>query len=131
MTDVVEIANERSDALAAEIDTLAAEIERLDDFVRMAERLLKHSQSETDKASATEDEKAAKSTDPEAAETTGPATVRPFSATADGNGAESEHEDLPVGELKAGERVRRLRTTHNEPSPDRPRGLGLFRQGVT
>ncbi len=67
MTDVVEIANERSDALAAEIDKLAAEVGKLNDFIRMAETLLKHSQLETDKAS-----------------------------TADGNGAESEHEDLPA-----------------------------------
>ncbi len=102
MTDVVEIANERSDALAAEIDTLAAEVGKLEDFIRMAETLLKHSQLETDKASA-----------------------------ADGNGAESEHEDLPVRELKAGEQVGNSRTIHNEPSPDRPRGLGLFRRGPT
>ena len=122
MTDVVEIANERRDALGAGIDRLAAEIGTLDDFVRMAETLLKHSQLETDEASATEDEKAA--------ESTVPATVRPYSAAADGNGAESEHEDLPVRELKAGERVDKPRATHNEPSPDRPRGLGLFRQGV-
>ncbi len=117
MTDVVEIANERRDALAAEIDRLAPEIDRLDDFVRMAERLLKHSQLETDKASATEDEMAA--------ESTVPATVRPYSAAADGNGAESEHEDLPARALKAGERVDNSRTIHNEPSPDR-RGLFCF-----
>ena len=122
MTDVVEIANERSDALAAQIDRLAADLGKLDDFIRMAETLLKHSQLETDKASAAEDEKAA--------ESTVPATVRPYSAAADGNGAESEHEDLPDRELKAGERVDNSRTTHNEPAPDRPRGLGLFRQGV-
>ncbi len=108
MTDVVEIANERRDALAAGIDrlaaeigTLAAEIDTLDDFVRMAETLLKHSQLETDKAS-----------------------------VADGNGAESEYEDLSVLELKAGEQVGNSRTIHNEPSPDRPRGLGLFHQGA-
>ena len=116
MTDVVEIANERVAALAAEIDKLAAEVGRLEDFIRMAEIVLKHSQLETDKASA--------------AESTVPATVRPYSAAADGNGAESEHEDLPVRELKAGEQVGNSRTIHNEPSPDRPRGLGLFRKGT-
>ncbi len=90
MTDVVEIANERSDALAAEIDRLAAEIGKLDDFIRMADALLKHSRLKSSKASATEDEKAA-----------------------DGNGAEAEREDLPVRELKAEERERKSRTTHN------------------
>ncbi len=120
MTDVVEIANERSGALAAEIDKLTAELGTLDDFIRMAETLLKHSQLETDKASAAEDEKAA--------ESTVPATGRPDSAAADGNGAESEHEDLPVRELKAGEQVGNSRTINNEPSPDRPRGLEHFQK---
>ncbi len=114
MTDVVEIANERVAALAAEIDKLAAAVGKLEDFIRMAETLLKHGQLETDKASA--------------AESTVPATVRLYSAAADGNGAESEHEDLPVRELNAGEQVGNSRTIHNEPSPDRPRGLGHFRQ---
>ena len=120
MTDVVEIANERSDALAAEIDKLAAEFAKLDDFIRMAEALMNPSQSKPNKASTAEDEKAA--------ESTVPATVRSYFAAADGNGAESEHEDLPVRELKAGEQVGNSRTIHNEPSPDRPRGLGLFHQ---
>ena len=120
MTDVVEIANERSDALAAEIDTLAAERGKLDDFIRMAETLLKHSQLETEEASATEDEKAA--------ESTVPATVRPYSAAANGNGAESEREDLSVRELKAEERVGKPCTILNEPAPDWRRGLGLFHQ---
>ena len=115
MTDVVEIAKER-------IATLAAEIGTLKGFIRMAEKLVKDNRLESNKASDTEDEKAA--------ESTVPATVRPYSAAADGNGAESEHEDLPVRELKAGEQVGNSRTIHNEPSPDRPRGLGLFRQGV-
>ena len=75
MTDVVEIAKERR-------ATLAAEIGKLDDFIRMAEALLKHSLSKSSKASDTEDEKAA-----------------------GGNGAEAEREDLPVRELNAGERV--------------------------
>ncbi len=107
MTDVVEIANERSDALAAEIDRLTAEIAKLDDFIRMAEALLKHSLSKSSKASDTEDEKAA-----------------------DGNGAEAEREDSSVHELKAEELVRKSRTIHNEPELDRPRGLGLFRKGT-
>ncbi len=101
MTDVVEIANERSDALAAEIDKLAAERGKLDDFIRMAETLLKHSQLETDKASATEDEK-----------------------SAGGNGAEAGREDLSVREMKAEELVLKSRTIQNEPAPDR-RGQGF------
>ncbi len=52
MTDVVEIARERQARLAAEIG-------KLDDFIRMAEALLNHSQSKSSKASDTEDEKAA------------------------------------------------------------------------
>ncbi len=112
MTDVVEIANERRAALAVELG-------RLDFFLRMAEQLVNDNRLKSNKASAAEDEKAA--------ESTVPATVRPYSAAADGNGAESEHEDLPVRKLKAGERVDNSRTIHNEPSPDRPRGLGLSR----
>ncbi len=41
MTDVVEIAKERQARLAAEFG-------KLDNFIRMAEALLKHSQLETD-----------------------------------------------------------------------------------
>ncbi len=108
MTDVVEIANERSDALAAEIDMLTAEVGKLDDFIRMAEALLKHSLSKSSKASDTEDEKAA-----------------------DGNGAEAEREGLPVRKLTAEELVRKSRTIHNEPAPVRPRGLGLFNKRAT
>ena len=51
MTDVVKIAKEHLDELAAEIGTL-------EDFIRMAENLVKDNPSETNKASATEDEKA-------------------------------------------------------------------------
>ena len=48
MTDVVEIAKERRDALAAEIDTLAAELGKLDDFIRMAEKLVKNDGNDAD-----------------------------------------------------------------------------------
>ena len=99
MTDVVEIARERQARLTAEIG-------KLDNFIRMAEALLKHSLSKSSKASDTEDEKAA-----------------------GGNGAEAEREDLSVRELKSGERVDKSRAILNEPTPDRQRGLGLFRRG--
>ena len=89
MTDVVEIARERQARLTAEIG-------RLDDFIRMAEALLNHSQSKSIKASGTEGEKAA-----------------------GGNGAEAGREDLSVRELKAGELVLKSRTIHNEPALDR------------
>ncbi len=118
MTDVVEIANERRDALAAGIDRLAAEIGTLNDFIRMAEKLVKNNRLKSNSASATENEKAA--------ESTGPVTVRPYSAAADGKDAEAEREDLSVRELKAGERLDKPRAIHSEPSPDRPRGLGHF-----
>ena len=55
MTAVVEIAKDRRVRLAAEIG-------KLDDFIRMAEALLKYSLSKSNKASDTEDEKAAEST---------------------------------------------------------------------
>ena len=97
MTDVVEIAKERRDALATEIG-------KMDVFIRMAEELLKHSRLESSKASATEDEKAA-----------------------GGKDAEVEREDLSARELKAGERVGKPRTTHNELAPYR-RGLSLKQQ---
>ena len=99
MTDVVEIARERRVRLAAEIG-------ELDDFIRMAEALLKHSRLESNKASATEDEKAA-----------------------GGKDAEAEREDLSARELKAGERVGKSRTTHNEPAPDR-RGFSHARDSA-
>ncbi len=89
MTDVVEIAKERQARLAAEIG-------KLDDFIRMAEMLVKHSQSISSKASDTENEMAA-----------------------GGTGAEAEREGLPVRKLKAEEIVRKSRTIHNEPAPDR------------
>ena len=89
MTDVVEMAKERQARLTAEVG-------KLDDFVRMAEALLKQSQSKSSKASDTEDEKAA-----------------------GGNGAEAEREDISVCKLTAKELMRNLRTIHNEPALDR------------
>ncbi len=109
MTDVVEIAKECQ-------ARLATEIAKLDDFIRMAEMLVKYALLKSSKASETEDEETAESTDPEAAETTGPATVRPFSATAGGNGAKEERKDLSVCKLTAKELMQKLRTSHNEPA---------------
>jgi hypothetical protein len=74
MTDVVEIAKECR-------VTLVAEIARLDEFLRMAEKLLKYNRLEPSKASGTEPEKTA--------ESTGPATARPYSVAAGPNGAEA------------------------------------------
>jgi hypothetical protein len=68
MTDVVEIARERKVRLAAEIG-------KLDDFIRMAEALLKHDLSKSNKASNTEDDKAMDSTDS--------IKLRPYSVTDD------------------------------------------------
>jgi hypothetical protein len=75
---------------------LKAEIAKLDDFVHMAEMLVKYTPMKSSKASGTEDEKAA-----------------------GGNGAEAEREDLSVRELKAKKLVRKSRTIHNEPALDR------------
>jgi len=64
MTDVVEIAKERRARLAAEIT-------KLDEFLRMAEKLVKYTPLKSNKASDTEDARAARST--------GPAPERSFS----------------------------------------------------
>ncbi len=98
MTDVVEIANKRR-------VRHAVEVAKLDEFIRMAEKLMKYTPSKSSKASDTEDKKAA-----------------------GGNGADAEHEDLSVRELKAEELVRKSRTIHNEPAPDR---RGFFRASET
>ena len=88
MTDVVDIAKERRVRLAAEIGTL-------DDFIRMAEKLVDCTLVKSNRASGTEDERAA--------ESTGPATVSPYSAAAGANGAEAARKDFLARELKAGE----------------------------
>ena len=75
---------------------LKTEIAKLDDFVHMAEMLVKYTPMKSSKASGTEDEKAA-----------------------GGNGAEAEREDLSVRDRKAKEPVRKSRTIHNEPALDR------------
>jgi hypothetical protein len=116
MTDVVEIAKQRQDALTAEIG-------RLEYFIRMAETLVEDNPLVSNEASDTEDETAVDTTDP--------ATVRPYSAANDGNGAEAEPEDLSVRKPKAKERARKSRTILAEPAPDRQRGRGLFRRGST
>ena len=90
MTDVVEIAKKRR-------ATLAAEIGKLDDFVCMAEKLVKYAPLKSNKASDAEDEKAGKST--------GSATVRQYSEAAGAIGAEAAREDFFARELKAGERL--------------------------
>ncbi len=88
MADVVEIAKKRRAMLAAEIGTL-------DDFVCMAEKLVKYAPLKSNKAPDAEDEKAGK--------LTGSATVRQYSAAAGAIGAEAAREDFFARELKAGE----------------------------
>ncbi len=90
MTDVVEIAKERR-------ARLATEIAKLDEFLRMAEKLVKYTPLESSEASDTDDEKAA-----------------------GGIGAEAERKDLSVCKLTAKELMQKLRTSHNEPAHDRP-----------
>ncbi len=85
---------------------LKAEIAKLDDFVHMAEMLVKYTPMKSSKASGTEDEKAA-----------------------GGNGAEAEREDLSVRETKAEELVLKSRTIHNEPALDR-REHSRFRENA-
>jgi hypothetical protein len=75
MTDVVEIAKKCR-------VTLVAEIAKLDEFIRMAEKLLKYNRLESSKVPDTEPEKAV--------ESTGPATARPYSVAAGADGAEAK-----------------------------------------
>ncbi len=92
MTDVVEIAKGRQARLAAEIG-------KLEGFIRMAEKLVKDNRLESNKVPDTEDEKAAVST--------GSGIARLYSATAggnDANGADAEREGLPARELTSEER---------------------------
>ena len=75
MTDVVKIAKECR-------ATLAAEIDKLDEFLRMAEKLKKYDRLESSKASGAEPEKDT--------ELSGLATARPYSVSADANGTEAK-----------------------------------------
>ena len=104
MTDVVEIAKERQARLATEMD-------KVNEFIRIAEALLKYSLPKPNKASVTAGEKPAESTGPTYDE-----VLRPLT---DGSGADAEREDLSTRKLKAGERVQKSHTTHNVPTPKR------------
>ena len=104
MTNVVKIAKEH-------LDTLETRIGKLEDFIRMAEALLKHDLSNSAKASDADYSKPA--------ESTGSAKGSSFSKTTKGDDAEAESEDLPVRELNVRERVFKSRATHNEPPPER------------
>ena len=75
MTDVVKIAKECR-------ATLAAEIDKLDEFLRMAEKLKKYDLLESSKASGAESEKDT--------ELSGLATARPYSVSASTNGTEAK-----------------------------------------
>jgi hypothetical protein len=75
MTDVVKIAKECR-------ETLAAEIAKLDDFLLMAEKLMKYNRSGSGKVLEADDE--------EATELTSPAIGRPHSEAAGANGAQAK-----------------------------------------
>ena len=90
MTDVVEIAKERH-------AWLATELAEISNFLRMADALLKQNLSKSNEALDIEDDKAV--------ESAGLVTALPYSAVTGVNGAEAEHEGLPVRKLKAEERV--------------------------
>ena len=111
MTDVVEIANNRRIRLAAEIG-------KLDDFLRMAEALMKDVPLETAKAPEVNTEKAAKSN--------GSVTARTNSAVAEKSGVDVD--DYAVRELKVEEKMFGSLTKHTEPGSDRQ---GLFRRATT
>ena len=81
MTDVVKIAKECR-------ATLAAEIDRLDEFLRMAEKLKKYNRLESSKASGEEPEK---DTDLGA-----PATAHPYFVSAGANGTEAKASRSPT-----------------------------------
>jgi hypothetical protein len=90
MTDVIEIAKERLLRLVAEIDTL-------DDFIRMAETLAEHPLSRSDTESDAEDEIAGRPASL--------ATVHPYSAAAGPSRAEAAREGFFARELKPWERL--------------------------
>jgi hypothetical protein len=92
MTDVVKIAKEHLDALAAEIGTL-------EDFIRMAENLVKDNRLESKMASVTEGEKATESTNSKLAR-----LYPVFAGINNAINAKAEREDVPVRELTAKER---------------------------
>jgi hypothetical protein len=69
MTDVVEIAKERR-------VRLAAEIAKLDEFIRMAEKLVKYTPLKSNREPGTEDARGPRST--------GPASVRSYSEASGG-----------------------------------------------
>jgi hypothetical protein len=75
MTDVVKIAKECR-------ETLAAEIAKLDEFLLMAEKLLKFGRLDSVKAPEIDDE--------ETTELTSPAKIRPFSPGAGANGLDTK-----------------------------------------
>jgi hypothetical protein len=102
MTDVVKIAKVR-------VAALQAQIVKLDDFIDMAETLLKYSLPKSNKAPVTDDEKPAESTG-----STYDEVLRPLT---EGSDTDAKRKDLPVRKLKAGERVLQSRTTHSEPPP--------------
>ena len=108
MTDVVKIAKEHLDALEAQIS-------KLEEFIRMADALLKHRLSNADKAADT----AADIDDEKPADPTDSTKARPFFSGTDENDAGAKREDFPVRKLKAGERVPKPDTLQDEPVPER------------
>ncbi|HUS53379.1 MAG TPA: hypothetical protein VMY41_05140 [Thermohalobaculum sp.] len=108
MTDVVEIANERRVRLAAEIG-------KLDDFLRMAESLMKDGVLETPKTSNAENEKATKSN--------GPAKTLSDSSNSKSTGVDID--DYSVRELKTEDKLFGALTKNTEASAERQ---GIFRR---
>ena len=109
MTDVVKIAKDHLDALEDQIG-------RLEEFIRVAEELLKQSHLKPDMASATDDEMATDST--------GATNATLNSSATTGNDPEAEREDLPIRELNTGEQMGESHDTHNEPPKLRFPSLG-------
>ena len=124
MTDVVKIAKERHARLAAEIS-------KLDDFVHVAEALLKVGLSSSNKASDTEDNEAAESIGletapplpaapdpavpyPAATDLAAPDPAAPDPATTDKKTAAAKREDVPASKPKSGQRARKPRTVLGE-----------------
>jgi len=118
MTDLVKIAKER-------LDTLETQIGKLEDFIRMADSLLKHSLSNANEAPATDDERSAEA-DERSAEPTDSTYDEVLRPLTEGSDVEAEDEEPPTRKLKAAERLRKSRAIHKEPAPER-RYLSLGR----
>jgi len=115
MADVIEIAKERRAKLAAEVD-------RLDEFIQMAEQLVSSSEPESNEALETEN-KTVRTRDETTAEPVNEAPPWPVLGAADED--DFDDDKTPARELKADEQVLNLIAKEKAAAPER---RGIFRR---